>query len=600
MKPIILLLFLFLISCREPWNNPYSDFDKNKKVLLSALADEPRTLDPIKATDVISITILSNITATPYQYDYKARPLKMIPLLAKDYPETGYKSHKNQLVYYFRFELKEAYYYPEECLGKKKRPILAEDFILMLKRTANRKINPFAFPLLDNIIGFMEYSQYLETFPQKETMEMYEREIEGVRKYNQNGIEILLKKPDPRIPYFFAMTASSPLPKECLEYSLRNPEYLLDHHPISSGAFYLHEWKRNQRMILRKNPNYYETSEYFQESLPRIEEVYFHIIRSGPTIWTLFRQGYIDRIGLNQDTMQQVLDGTVLSEKYRKMGILLTQAKEPVTYGWVFNLRDPIFKNNPHLRRAIACAIDVEELIFRFFRNRAIPANGLIPPEMEGHLEDDPLIKKYPIRNCQHLVPELLTKAGYPPGHPQGRDKNQKPLELRLTAVAGGAGTAVYRFYTESLAKYGIELKVDLYDAPTFFEKRHKGEFQIAGWGWGADYPDPQNFFQLFYSKNIETGYNEAGYINPEFDRLYEQLLETTQPEIRKNLVYRMNEILLRDLPVAFTFHPVTFSIQWPWLEPIIPHPLDLNQLKYRSVNPEFRFQKWLEINSLF
>lgn len=599
MRRIIKIFIILLIAfCQKPFNNPYKKVDPQKKILFSALTDEPRTLDPVRATDSISITILSNITSTPYQYDYKIRPLKIIPLIATNQPETGYKIYKNQQVYYFRFKIKEAYYYPEKCLEFKERRILVDDFILTIKRTANRKINPFAFPLLDNIIGFLEYSQYLEEAKsEKEDPTIYNKEIEGIKKWGNDGIEILLKKVDPRIKYFFAMTASSPIPFECLIYASKHKDFLLDHNPISSGAFYLYEWKRNQRMILKKNPYYKEESEYFKEPLPRIEEVYFSVIRSGPTIWTLFRQGYIDRIGLNQDTMQQVLDGTVLSEKYKKMGIQLNMAKEPVTYGWVFNLDDPLFKNNVSLRRAISCALDVEEMIYRFFRNRAIPANGLIPPEMEGYLEDDPLLKKYPIRNCQHIVPELLKQAGFPKGIDP---KTKENLTIRLTAVANTGSTSVYQFYTESLAKFGIKLKVDLYDAPTFFEKRHKREFQIAGWGWGADYPDPQNFFQLFYSRNIETGYNEAGYKNEEFDQLYEKLLIETNIQNRKKIIYRLNELLLRDLPVAFSFHPVTFSIQWQWVEPIIPHPLDLNQLKYRNIDPELRYKKWLELNSLF
>ncbi|MFN3605322.1 MAG: ABC transporter substrate-binding protein [Leptonema sp. (in: bacteria)] len=586
-----------LINCRKPLNNPYQNSDAKTKVFYSVLTDEPRTLDPVRATDSISITILSNITATPYEYDYKARPLKIKPLLAQTMPIIKKKLYKGQEIYSFSFKIREAYYYNETCLNKTDRKILIDDFILTMKRTANRKLNPFAFPILENIIGFYEYSQKLEKIVgSKELLKNYVDNIEGVIKKSDDELEILLKVYDPRIQYFFSMTASSPIPYECIKYQEENPNFVFDHNPISSGAFYLYEWKRNQRMILRKNPNYHEINEYFKEPLPRLEEVYFSVVRSAPTIWTLFRQGYIDRIGLNQDTMQQVLDGTVLTEKYQKSGIQLTYAKEPVTYGWVFNLEDPLFKNNVNLRRAIACAIDVEEMIYRFFRNRAIPANGLIPPEMEGNLEDDPLVKKYPIRNCKDQVFDYLNKAGYPKGKDLKKNAN---LTIQLTAVAGGS-TALYQFYTESLSKYGIHLKVNLYDAPTFFEKRNKREFQIAGWGWGADYPDPQNFFQLFYSKNIDTGYNESGYKNSEFDFYYEQLLKAIQPEERKKIIYHLNEILLRDLPVVFTFHPITFSINWPWVETIIPHPLDLNQLKYRNVDPQLRFKKWFEINSLF
>ena len=51
-----------------------------------------------------------------------------------------------------------------------------------------------------------------------------------------------------------------------------------------------------------------------------------------------------------------------------------------------------------------------------------------------------------------------------------------------------------------------------------------KGTGQIFQWGWNADYPDPENFFFLLYSKNGKVKYggeNAVNYKNDEFDRLF-------------------------------------------------------------------------------
>ena len=57
-------------------------------------------------------------------------------------------------------------------------------------------------------------------------------------------------------------------------------------------------------------------------------------------------------------------------------------------------------------------------------------------------------------------------------------------------------------------------------------EKQDQGNFQIAtGSGWGADYPDAENFFFLFYSKNMPpAGKNSSRYVDPEFDKDFEQM----------------------------------------------------------------------------
>ena len=72
----------------------------------------------------------------------------------------------------------------------------------------------------------------------------------------------------------------------------------------------------------------------------------------------------------------------------------------------------------------------------------------------------------------------------------------------------------------------GIKVKVVELTAARALEAMEQGNFQMdTGTGWAMDYPDPEDFFMVFYSKNFpREGANYCRYSRPEFDRAYEQM----------------------------------------------------------------------------
>src|SRR4029450_9944789 len=116
-------------------------------------------------------------------------------------------------------------------------------------------------------------------------------------------------------------------------------------------------------------------------------------------------------------------------------------------------------------------------------------------------------------------------------------------------------------------------------------------QFQIApSTGWGADYPDPENFFFLFYSKNIPpAGKNESRYINPEFDRVFEQMALMDNGPERLELCRRLNQMLADDCPVAFNFNKAYYVVVQPWTERMHDNMMLEGGLKYGVIDPEMR-----------
>ncbi len=621
-RPAAAMILAFLLTGCS--NNPFGDLPEGK-VFITASGGDIRTLDPSRVGDTASNAVASNIHDTPFEYHYLKRPLQLIPSMATDMPHVAYEDFNGTERPVFSFSIKKGLRYADdECFpGGKGREIKIDDIMLSVKRAADTAADPFGYPLLTGkVVGFDDYSAKLdkarsdpevgrkvpESGAGKEKLrQAFLSDMEGLIKTDDYSLKLVLTDNFPQIIYFFSLTIGSPVPLECyLYYDGHNGRPVYDRKPVASGPFYIKEWKQNYRVVLAKNPNYRKDDFFPTEGmpgdeaegllapagkqLPLVDEVHMYNVQAGPTIWTLFEQGYLDRAGIPREVFDQVIQDQGLSDHYRSLGIRLDKDIDVSTYWWYFNLKDPLFKNNVHLRRAVSLAVDRDEIIARFNNGRGLPAHGIIPPGIEGYEEDfrNPY-SRYDLKEAERL----LVKAGYPGGIDPATGR---PLRITLTMVASPQAASLYRFYTDQLAKINIDLRIEEVDWPTVLEKKNQKNFQMIHGGWHADYPDPQNFFQLFYGPNVNSTYNENSYQNPEFDELYRRIRSMEPGPERQVLLRRMNEITAQDAHVVFLFHPVTFGLSHQWVTPLRTHPINTNQLKYRDTDPELRSsltKKW-------
>ena len=109
---------------------------------------------------------------------------------------------------------------------------------------------------------------------------------------------------------------------------------------------------------------------------------------------------------------------------------------------------------------------------------------------------------------------------------------------------------------------------------------------------WGADYPDAENFLQLFYSKNISPGPNGANYSNPAFDKLYEKALLLPDSPERTKIYKQMRDIVVEDVPWTYTGHRLTYGLFYPWLKNYKPNKIVAGSVKYYRIDNNLRDQK--------
>ena len=216
-----------------------------------------------------------------------------------------------------------------------------------------------------------------------------------------------------------------------------------------------------------------------------------------------------------------------------------------------------------------------------------------IPPGIAGAAEFNPvvyeLVDGQPRRKSAAQARKLLAEAGWP----NGRDAvSGEPLVLYLDTTSGGMGDkSRLDWLTRQFAKLDIQLVVRSTDFNRFQDKLQRGAVQIFFFGWGGDYPDPENFLFLLASSEAggKGGENRTHYLNREYDRLFAEMkdMRADGPGAahRLELFERMVAILQHDAPWIFCFHPKSYTLGHSWLKSRKPSEVGNNILKYQRID---------------
>lgn len=344
----------------------------------------------------------------------------------------------------------------------------------------------------------------------------------------------------------------------------------------------MEEWQRGRLIRLVRNDRYtamtFPTSGWPEDKadrylphagkpLPLIDEVQLLIMRESIPAWILFKQGWTDASGVGKDVFNSVISTEKeLSPAYQARGIELVKDVEMATWYLMFNMQDPLIGSNVHLRRALSLVFDAEAANEIFFNGIWLGTEQLIPPGIFGY---NPDFENPWRRGGLEKAKRELAEAGFP----DGRDpQTGKPLEIVLDTTADdGASRQLAEFEKSQFEKLGLRVRIQENIFAQMIDRQTRGTFQFLFAGWVADYPDPENFFFLFYGPNMPPrGYNQSRYDNREFNELFEKMTVMEDSPERAALIARMNEIMTEDCVIAPLWNPVRYSLLQPWAKQIV------------------------------
>jgi oligopeptide transport system substrate-binding protein len=221
---------------------------------------------------------------------------------------------------------------------------------------------------------------------------------------------------------------------------------------------------------------------------------------------------------------------------------------------------------NKKVRQALNYALDRRAMLKALRNNVGVPANaGFVPKGLPSF--DPNAVKGY--NYDPDKARKLLSEAGYPEG------KNLGDINLMTSQDYLDLCT----FMAHQWAEIGVNCKIDVMEAATIREMMSKGQSPMFRGSWIADYPDPESFLGVFYSKNPSPP-NYTRFNNSQFDLLYEQSLKENDDAKRYSIYQKMDNILIEEAPVVFLFYDEIASFSKKKVKNLTNNPINLLNLK--------------------
>ncbi len=343
-----------------------------------------------------------------------------------------------------------------------------------------------------------------------------------------------------------------------------------------TGPYALTHWRKNHEMTFARR-----RKDGKAEGWKGFETVRYLVIDDMSTQWLMFLKGEIDFLGeISRDNWDSIIgaDGQ-LEPSLTKQGVTLHSIAALDSLYVGINMRDPVLGPNRKLRQALNAAFD-SAAWEKFYNGRIQRADGPVPPGVEGRLETP-----FPYAFDLEKARRLMVEAGYPNGHdPQTGRRLVLTLSIgRASQESREAAELMAAFYE----KIGVRLECDFKTWDAFLKATGEGRVQLFRMGWVGDYPDAQNFLQLFYSKNLAPGPNRAAYVSAAFDRAYEAALAAPTTDERNAHWAKCQEIVREDCPWIFSHYNRAYSLTRPNVGNYVPtdFPYGVEQY-YENVVP--------------
>lgn len=566
----ILIFVVLFCSFLGMWYALSPQIEVGEGALYTSLP-QPKTLDPAFASDYSSCVTTMSFFDTLFAYDYEAKPYKVIPSMLAKEPSISADGLR------WDFTLRDDLMFRNDsCFNTNNdRKVTALDVRFSLLRMADpRWLAPSYSLIRDKIMGLDNFRLACEKLP-KWNFSPYEK-CDGFLIHSDTEFSILLTQRDMRLPYYLAMPYTAIVSEKSARFYHENWIEKV----IGSGPFILNAYQRDYRMHLKRYEDY-RVSFFRGKRLPCSEEIVCYLVQDLQPAWLMFLNGDLDISAINKDQLSIVGTGLTIPQTLQMRGIqLLTAPEMQINYIGI-SFADERLRQNLHLRRAISLAYD-RSLRQTYYNGLISLATGPIPLGLVGHL---PEASEYGKTNLI-LAKKEMVLAGYPNGIDS---QTHQPLQLTFDLPETGVSARqVAEMMVRDMAKIGIEIKPMLNNKTKFIERNRSGAMQIFRFNWVGDYPDAENFFQLFYSKNAGSS-NRAFYAQEMFDSLYEKSLSLSSSPQRDSLYQQMSAFLVNDVPWIFESQPLSFRLTHSWLKHYSLNDFSFDRWKYLYVDAEER-----------
>jgi oligopeptide transport system substrate-binding protein len=320
---------------------------------------------------------------------------------------------------------------------------------------------------------------------------------------------------------------------------------------VGNGPFVLKEWRMNSHILVEKSPTYWDKKNV------KLNSIYFDPTEDSDTAERMFRSGQLHSV--------PVVSPSKVAFYRKNKPNLINVYPLLATYFYKFNVTRPGVSDK-RVRKALAMAIDRHAITETIMRAGELPALYFTPPNTGGY-------------TCKTHISEdvaearrLLAEAGYPDG------KGFPKVEVLFNTLQAhkAVAEALQQMWKKNL---NIDIVLHNEEWKVYLDSMRRTNFSLGRAGWIGDYVDPSTFLDQF---TTESGNNETGWSNPEYDRLIRLAGSTGDQAVRYDAYQKAEAILLDELPIM----PIYFYTQPRIILPCVKgwYPNVIDEYDYKSI----------------
>ncbi len=483
------------------------------------LVEEPETLNPYITQLVTSFNVLSGVMEGLQSYDNKQQ---LQPALAESYSVSD-----DGLTY--TFKLRKGVRWHD---GK---PFTAQDVVATWKIIMNPDFAAFSQLGWDKIT-----------------------DIETPDDYT-----VIMKTSEPYAPFLSFVASTYISPKHLIDKGIDSFKQNFGRSPVGTGPFKFDKWESGQFIELTKNADYWGGP-------PKLDKIILKIVPDSNTLLVQLKTGEVQVSGvIGAADYEEVL-------KLPNSNVFLRNGQN-----WMhIDLKNIGHLMDKRVRQALDYATPKQQIVEQLLNGLAVVAIGDQSP---GTPFFNPQIKPRPYDLDKAAA--LLKEAGFEKGADGILQKDGKPLKIEYWIPSGDQQTKrVQQVIAASWRKLGIDVEEREEDVKTIWGPNG---YQFTQAMTAGQYPwfnanDPDDMF-FWHSSQIPkdptgTGGNLPAYFNKyefqdEIDRLTEAGAREVNPEKRKAIYFKIQELLHEYVPVIFLYWSKDISVAPKNLSGFDPNP---------------------------
>ena len=493
--------------------------------------------DPPKVAYLDSVNRLNALFVNLYRYNSDGD--EMVPFLATELPEIS----EDGLTYTVTIR--------DDAKWSDGKPLVAEDLVFGIQHALDPATQAYFASFMLDIVGACEYNSGKDakencTADYRPQLTDGKPESIGVTATDEHTVEFKLVRPVPWFDQLMTLQTFVPLRKDVIEQ--HGEDWDTPENIVTSGPFTLEEYKPKDRIVMAKNPEFWDADEV------ELDSITMRMIGEPKTALREFERGRIDMAFMRTAIDSADIDRIKGEDYYVSRPSIETQ------YAY-FNTTNPEL-SDPKVRQALAMAIDRPSIVENITKRGDKPMNTVTPDGIPGYdvfsqgaqeflgAEEGPDADK---------VESLLEEANW--------DENEV-LDIYFSSDSGNAPQIAEQIQSD-WAKFGVKAKLnptpgDVLATVGLGYSPVGKKVDVVLQGWIQDYLDGQDWYQLWTCDNVEAGLNSSNYCSEEFDKIYEEALETVDPDARFE-IYKELEAKLTgpdgDMPAAPLYQPTNDTI---------------------------------------